>query len=288
MKKIIHPTDFSENALRALDYAIGLSDKFGSELILLNIRDLPTAMNTTSFSFSYTEMEKEERASIIEQLKEYVAHHNETAARTSRIQYQVKFNASTAKGIQEAISENEADLVVVGTKGGSKIRELIVGSTTKSLISEASCPVLAIPEKAVFSGINKMVYASDFNPNDLEVIQRTIDIAQKNDAAVSVLHISKEEPEEDSDAAAFQQWLTEVVEYSNIKFESLVSDKEAEALADYIKAREADLVVFYEKENSFIGGLFHKGMVKQFVDHATTIPLMSFNIHSVPHSGEEQ
>lgn len=287
MKTIIHPTDFSKNAAKALDFAIGFSAQNSATLIVLYVSDLPTAMNTTSSSSSYAKMEDEARMSIMEQLENYVTSSNVTIAKNIKIQFQVEFNSSTTEGILGAINESEADLVVVGTKGRSKLRELIVGSTTKALISKAFCPVLAVPEKAVYSGINHIVYASDFNPNDLEVIHRTTDVAQINEAEFSVLHISKQIPGEDSDAAAFQQWLTEVVKYPKMKFDTHVSDRTVQALAKYMRDNNADLVVFFEKENSFIGGLFHKGTVNKFVDHLATIPLMSYNIHSIGNVGEE-
>lgn len=281
MKTIIHPTDFSENALRALDYAIEFSVRYGAELIVLHISDLPTAMNSNSSSTSYTEMENERRASITEQLKKYVANPIKNTPDPIKIDFKVVFNSTIIDGILETINRSEADLVVVGTKGRSKLREFIVGSTTKALISKAFCPVLAVPSEAEFKGFEHIIYASDFNPNDLEVIHRTTDVAQKHDAAVSVLHISKEEPGKDSDAAAFKQWLTEVVQYPKIKFEALVSEQVPPALAGYVSENDADLVVFFEKENSFIRGIFHRGTVKHFVDHAATIPLMSFNSHSI-------
>jgi len=286
LKKIIHPTDFSENASKALEYAIGLSQKFDAELILLNIGSLPTTMNSPSSMSSFSEMEDVMKVSIMGQLRDYAASNKKTMDKNLKIQFKAKLNSSTVNGILEAINESDADLVVVGTKGQSKLKEIIVGSTTKALVSKASCPVLAIPEKAIFGGFNKIVYASDFDPNDLDVIQRVTAMAQLYEASISVLHIFTKEPGEHSDSVAFQQWLTEVVKYPNIKFDSLVSDKAAKSLADYILDSKADLVVFFEKENTFIGGLFHKGMVKQFVDHAATIPLMSYNIHAIRNSGK--
>ncbi len=49
----------------------------------------------------------------------------------------------------------------MGTHGSSGITEIILGSNTASVIEKSTVPVLAIPHKAVYNGINNLVYAYD-------------------------------------------------------------------------------------------------------------------------------
>lgn len=282
MKKIIHPTDFSENATKAFEFAVGIAKKFDAELVLLNIGDLPTAMSSSSLSSSFPDMEEEKKAFIIERLKSYAANYIKDTTEDFNIQFKVKWSSSTASAIVETVNEVGADLVVIGTKGQSELKQIIMGSTTKALVSKAPCPVLSIPEKAIYSGIRQIVYASDIEPNDIAVINKIAELAQSYNADISALHVYKKEPKADSEVeVAFKKQLSEEVNYSNFSYDTLVSNNVPETLVRYVKDSNADLLVLLEKENTGFRGLFHKGIVKQFVDHAATIPLMSYNIHSI-------
>jgi len=65
---------------------------------------------------------------------------------TSNVNFDVKINASIVDVILDAIADKEAFLVVVGIKWQSKIKEVIMGSTTRKLMEKSTCPVLAVPE----------------------------------------------------------------------------------------------------------------------------------------------
>lgn len=286
MKRILHPTDFSENASKALEFAFGLSRKLDTKLIILHIADFATIMNSTSSLTSFTEMEEEKRASIIEQLEKYSTGYLRDIDSTAKILFEAKLNSSTIKGIVEAINEIDADLVVIGTKGQSKLKEIIMGSTAKALVAKAPCPVLAIPENTPYREIKQIVYASDFNHNDIAAIKRLVNLAQMYNAEISVLHIFNNETLNNSETAAFRRLLTDQVKYAHLKYETRVSDNVAESLVTFLQDKKADLLVMFEKENtSIINRLFHKDMAKQFAIH-TTIPLMSYNILSI-HSLKE-
>lgn len=280
MKKIIHPTDFSENASKALKFAIGLSKKFDAELIILNVEDFPTIMNSSSSVSSFTEMEEEKIASITKNLKKYVGNSTNSLDANSKIHYSVKFNSSTADGIIEAINETDADMTVVGTKGQSIFKEAIVGSTTKALVLKAPCPILAIPEEANFDVLKHIIYASDFNQHDIIAITRLVPIAEIYNAELSIVHIYKDESSYNSEATNFRKNLSYQVKYPHLNYETLVSDDLAKSLVSYLNNKNADLLVMFEKDNTGISRLFHKDMVKQFAEHST-VPLMSFNSYSI-------
>jgi nucleotide-binding universal stress UspA family protein len=281
LKKIIHSTDFSENASKAFDFAVALSEKFDAELILLHIGELPTIMNSPSSAGTFSEMEQMDKDSIVKQLQQYAATKLKHTGNNNKIQFQARLSNSTIKGVVEAINETNADLVVIGSKGQSKLKEVIMGSTSRGLVSKSSCPVLIIPEKALYKEITQIVYATDFNRNDIATLKRLVSFAQLFNAKIDVLHIFNSDPVNNAEMTNFKQHLMEQVKYANLEYTTRVSDNVAETLAGYLQDTRTDLLVMFEKENSgIINQLFHKDMVKQFAIH-TNIPLMSYNIISI-------
>lgn len=280
MKTIIHATDFSENAAKALEFAIDFSKKFKAKLIILHVESSSAILNKSSGLSLRPKKEEVKKNGIAEQLKNYVDGYLDKSGSNLKFQFVVKFNRSTAKGILDAITETHADLVVVGTKGASKLKRLIAGSTTRALVSAATCPVLVIPENAVFREVRQIVYASDFDENDIAAIKSLVPVSQVFNGKILVVHIFKKVAEEEAKAASFQRQLMKEVRYLHLSYESLASANVPCSLINYLKLNQADLLVLFEKENTGIAGLFQKNIAKQVVLH-TEVPLMTYNIHSV-------
>src|SRR5690606_17923027 len=108
------------------------------------------------------------------------------------LQLQVAENRSAVKGILSIAEEWHAQMIVVGTKGESALRTIIMGSTTKNLIEEAPCPVMAIPADMSYKSPKTIVYATDFEEEDVFAIRKLTELAKAFDAKIKVLHIITE------------------------------------------------------------------------------------------------
>ena len=54
------------------------------------------------------------------------------------------------------------DLIVMGTKGASGLKEVLFGSNTVHVIKNAKCPVLAVPSEFVFESPREILFPSDY------------------------------------------------------------------------------------------------------------------------------
>lgn len=94
--------------------------------------------------------------------------------------------------IAEVAKTEGVALVVMGTLGASGIEEVFLGSNTASVIQDVRCPVLAIPEKATFSGFQSMVYASVQDAEDEHVLSLLLGLSALFGGSIEYLHISKD------------------------------------------------------------------------------------------------
>lgn len=135
--------------MKAVDYAINIAKKYDSELIALHV-----LYSQIGFAF-YTEtatglITPNSIKELIEQAKkEAEKWFDEIQEKCKNAKLQVKTEAViTAISVVEAIisySEKEnIDLIVIGSRGRSAFRKLILGSAASGIMTFAHCPVMVI------------------------------------------------------------------------------------------------------------------------------------------------
>ena len=137
-KKIVWATDGSENADRALAYAKSLASAEGATLTVVHIVQKIATSGDKALAWYANEEDVEAKA-------------NETVSELSDEGLNATLKIVTHVGPQPAheiadiAREEEADLIVVGTRGHTAIAGLLLGSVTQRLLHVAPCPVLVVP-----------------------------------------------------------------------------------------------------------------------------------------------
>jgi len=142
-RRILVATDFAESAERALRCGVQLARRHGAELILLHVyMDLP----------AYPEITAGQVEAIYEEQRRWIEDALERRARAARAEgllaRALLKTGPAASTIAETASEEDVDLVVVGTHGRSGLDRLIVGSVAERVVRLASCPVLVVKTAA--------------------------------------------------------------------------------------------------------------------------------------------
>jgi nucleotide-binding universal stress UspA family protein len=162
MKKIIAPVDFSDASTNALSFAAELSKRASAQLIIVNI-------------FEKGEDEEESR----DKLKSVVTDLKKTFGPNLNCESSVA-HGSLVVELKEIIKDQQPDLIVMGTKGASGLKRILIGSNTVNVLAKTKVPVLVIPEVARFEnfleqGKNRVVLATDLdaleNENSLDILK---------------------------------------------------------------------------------------------------------------------
>ena len=143
--RILVAIDGSENSIRAADWAIGLAKKEGAHLFVLNV--IPTPVYTsTSPSTSNTPAMKEffdKARKDAETVVKGVVSSAESAG--VKVRGEIIENVpSVVESITDYADEWKVQLIVVGTRGLSGFRKLLLGSVSTALVSHAPCSVLVV------------------------------------------------------------------------------------------------------------------------------------------------
>lgn len=143
-KIILHATDFSANAANALEVATDLMNIPSSRLVILHVCDLPTIMNNPKAEDAVA-LEKERIKEANVKMDKYVKQCFGDQMPVPVPEKEIVLHSSPYKGILDAINRIDPYMVVIGQKGHSKIKDLIMGSTAKHLTEKVHCPLVIVP-----------------------------------------------------------------------------------------------------------------------------------------------
>jgi len=139
-KNILVPTDLSEGAEQALDYACELAAKLGAKVHLLNVIGIPTlgvpelGVALTSTVIDQLIDDNQKAIDAIADRKRSVVTLGEVVLKTGDARDVIN---ATAK-------ELDIDLIIMGTHGRRGVARALLGSVAETVVRSAPCPVLTV------------------------------------------------------------------------------------------------------------------------------------------------
>ncbi len=277
MKTILYATDYSDNSIAALQLAHAFSKKLKSKLLVLHVFDLSVTIAST-VSLSYARKKAKTIKEHKERLSSFCEGHLGVQTDNSNISLKVVEGAPAWESIIDSVNKFKVDLIVIGKKGESAIKEALLGSTTTALIEKADCPVLAVPESLSQKEINTMVYTTDLEEADLKAIENLVGIAKEFKASINVVHIStKNEYAGEEQMEWFKEMLQQKIKFDKLQFDLLFSEDVFSALLEYVREVDPNMIVMLERQgHSLIKSIWHRDIVKRMLTESD-FPLLTFH-----------
>ncbi|MBU3823061.1 universal stress protein [Flavobacteriaceae bacterium XHP0103] len=282
MKKIVCATDYSKNSVSALKYAYALSKKINAELIILNIIEYPTIWNSDVPKPTFSDFESGAYQAYQKLLSEFCTKHLGAHFSSQNVTLEVKSGDDVENEILNYANSVQASLLVLGVNGMSALKELLLGSTTKTLISKSNIPVVAVPDGSKLEAFENLVYATTLADEDIMAIKKICDVFGSIVAKLEVVHVSEKQDDVSmSKIEAFRTKLNSQFPTSNIELKIIYDDDVFETLKNYLKEQDVNILGMLEREKRVVWkNLFHRDLVKRLEDSAN-IPLISINQESV-------
>ena len=274
MENILVPTDFSDNANNALTYAAELNKKLNAEIMLFHVYTIPViATDIPVFVLTEGEVQADAEVKLGKLKQEYKALYPE-------MEFKTKASMGLAKnGIIDEEKEARYDLVVMGTRGASGMSGFFTGSNTASVIGKSACPVIAVPENARMTGLNKIVFAANYGTDDFENVFEVIEIARLFDSEVILLHVATGELNktfEFAEIEGFKAQISGESRYDKISFKLLEDTDVYHGLNFYIDEIKADMLILNMRNRTFAQKFASSSLTKKIAYH-THIPLLAFH-----------
>ncbi len=275
--KILFPTDFSAAAHNAYIYALSIADKLKAEILTIHVYEQPDirALHLPrTLSEIYESMALEE----FEEYRKHIAGLHRLAEQEKLIHIPVKHmlaEGAVKNQIMAAAKREKTAFIVMGTKGAGWLRQIFTGTVAGEMMEYACCPVLAVPEKAVFDkSIDKIGVTTSFAQEEVDILRKTIDFAGLFDAEVFCLHVDVKKgngPAENEEA--FRAQFKDV---KNLKFIILEGTNIISTLSEFIQGNEFDVVAMLTHQRSFMEEMFNFSDAKM-MSYRYSTPILAFH-----------
>ena len=276
MKTILVPTDFSKNALNAVKYALAYSEKIKSKVILFNSYDNPTALLNVPFAdIHYDKQEARQGAEL--RMKKLIASLLKSFP-NAKPKWIVQPGIAS-DNIVEYVKQNGIGLVIMGTTGQGAITRALIGSTTSSVIADASCTIIAVPPKAKFKGISKVAVATDLEKDNLLLASESVAFAKQFHAEITFIHVQDLEIVDAEDI--LQKMVDKIkkqTKYKKISFYLCRDSNIANGLDFFIKKNKPDVLSMVTHSRKFPETIWKTGWTNKMSNHIS-VPLLVFHTH---------
>lgn len=269
MKNILLPTDFSDNSWNAIKYAIKLY-KFEECTFHLFNAYIPIIYHVEYIlaypaQFGLGDAIREASLQSLDRLmgritKEFKNNPNhkfETIARFDTL----------VLGLKELIEERHIDLIVMGTKGATGAKEVLLGSNTVQVFRNMKCPILAIPSDFEYESPLEILFPTDL---DVDYQKTSLDLlvalALIHNSRIHVLHVST-----GYDLTDMQENHKMMLENMFKSIAYLFHDVESMEISDAINkfqyTHKINMLAMINNKHSFFENLFFQNTINQIGFH---------------------
>lgn len=280
-KRILVPTDFSACADNALRYACWLASILNSKITIVHAYDelISSDVHMIATKEYLPRGAKESKRQL-----------HQAIASLSQAYPTVAFENEVVPGwvdevIVDVSHKKKIDLVVMGTSVHLNANDFFVGSKTAQMISHLKTAVLVIPENADFRPIHKILYATNFEYEDVDAISSIIALAEVFEAEIQIVHISTDKkPRTIRHDEEIMEWFEEItqkkVKYKHLTFKTIVSGASMiSEMENLVYTNHIDLMAMSTTGKTFLKRLF-EGSLSRELSYKTEIPLLVFHIEA--------
>jgi len=268
MRKILVPTDFSENAFNALKYACQVFKYEQSEIFIIH-----------AYADEVYQQDKLMKRSFLEELKE-VTYQN-TEKKLKKVLQEIEhlypnpqhtYKTLSAFGslideVNDLVNQENMDIVVMGTRGVTNDRRITFGSNTLQILKYINCPVLAIPEAYQYHAPKEVLFPTNYLvPYKRRELKLLCEMSGSFRSTIHMLYIDPIKNlslrQEDN-----QQFLESCLPKAKLVFETTQEKDKTIAITKYILHKNIDMLVLVNSRHSYFEDMLYQSTIDKIGLH---------------------
>ncbi|MGI9547385.1 MAG: universal stress protein [Flavobacteriaceae bacterium] len=274
--RVLLPTDFSENAWHAINYAIYLFENTACTFFVIHAHQpSPSALIST------INKERDTRLHEITQDEAMIKLHK-TVDRLKKINKKsdhsfeaVLESDSLLNAVGRNVVDRDVDFICMGTQGASGLKEIFLGSNTVNIVKNINfCPIIAVPQIYDFDKPDDILFATDYRhfyqKNELEPL---IEIASLWEASIRIVHMRVEE-QLDKEQERLKKLLSRILgKIPHIDEELAYHPEIAYRINERAHQNSINMVAMINSSHGFFRRLLHEPVIKK-IAFKTHVPFL--------------
>lgn len=275
MKHILIPTDFSECANDASDFAIDFAIKANAKLDFLHL--LSTPMDWVKLPLG--------KEILYPEILKQIGHTKNELSKWLNKAHKMKIEANRSivynRGKEEIfnhIKNYNCDLIVMGSNGTKGLKEKVIGSNAQQILRNANVPVIIV-KKRIVKPIKNMLFVSDFKDVSISAFHIITHFANIVGAHIDLLFVNTpkyfvESEETDTNMGNILKYCNR----SDICTKNIINaDSIEKGINDFIRENGTDLIAICTHGKSSIFQLFNPSIAETLTNHLD-LPVLSVKI----------
>lgn len=167
----------------------------------------------------------------------------------------------------EAESISDLMLLISNHQSYSEASGGLVGYP--NLVEHVECPVFVIPENIKKSVMNKIVYATNYHPEDIDSLKHLSALMKYYpDAGLTILHNERDHDfGEKLKWKGFMEFVRDETDIKNLDFSLKVKKDTLSAIEEYTKENDPDMLVILREKRGFIEEIFSGSETRSVLTH---------------------
>ncbi|WP_194973773.1 universal stress protein [Aquiflexum lacus] len=263
--KILVPTDFSENANNALEFAKKIAKHKNASITLLY-----AFYAVYDFASQATEIIGQIEMEAKRELKKAT---EKGQAEGLRFDYKI-IQGTVSTAVTSIALREDYNLIVMGTQGASGIKKALIGSNTGHVIKESKIPVLAVPFNSDWGKENKISVALELEKEDEKYFKKLFSLTEELKLPYEFFHIKTDDNfEKEIEFKGLEVFLREEYPNKDISFTVVYAKEVNKGIQQYLDQNPGAMLVMFSKNKTFFEYIFNKSTSLEMAFH-THVPLL--------------
>lgn len=277
MKNILIPTDFSENSWNAVKYALEFFKDTKCDFYLLHVTLIYNYASSESPIMPLPAIEVIDKTILKQaktQLKKLLKKINLLPPNPKHHFYTLNNYDYFIDAVKAHVAEKNIDLIIMGTKGASGLKKMMIGSNTGDLITRVKCPVLIVPENALFKEVQEIAFPTDFHLfYPTKILNDILEFVKMHNSTLRIVHISSKDDEFTDFQLENKEFLKNFFASEKHSFHRLTNKKIEDGVQCFVESRDIDMIVMIAKSLNIFQRLLFRPTVEEISYH-TDIPFL--------------
>nr|WP_321230042.1 universal stress protein [uncultured Psychroserpens sp.] len=275
MLSILLPTDFSENSMNAIKYALEFFKYQKTKFYFMHayqneFYDHDELLSREVYDDILNSVRNESQNNLEKLLKTV-----KEIAPNPRFTYHIISAYNTL--VEEAnliAHDKNIDLIIMGTKGKSDERHIVFGSQTFQVLKYVECPVLAVPSNYTNTQPKRILFPTNYLiPYKRRELKLLSELAKSYRSTIDVLYVSKSNNlsirQEDN-----KEFIKDTLRDNEVDFCHKDSKKIADAIKTHIKENNIDMITMINTQHSFLEDMLFPSTIDK-VSLGLEIPILA-------------